>query len=274
MSIMSIFEFSGIGAVTGASRGGADEAPDHRRRDGGARRAAADRADVSRVEAGRAGAEGAGAGRRGVAPGLAARLDGLLPLEVGYDFVSGTRNQVWVRGDRAAVLERWHRDGGVELMVADRPFRLESDLDGVGVRVVDPVARLPLAAFRPRPRGGLVDLADGSTLRWLRPRRRAAGYVFERGFVGWRNANIVRFAHDGVAIVLVDPSDLTRHRPPVARPDFGAATVADPRRGWVPEVTVLVLLGWFLLLLEDDPVPPAPAYPDLDPSAWRATPAG
>ncbi|WP_035749821.1 hypothetical protein [Parafrankia discariae] len=248
---MSIFEFSGLAAVPGASRGGTDETPGHRRRG---------------VVLGR-GAAGATGGRP-------ARFDGLLPLEIGYAFVPGSRNQVRVRGDRAAVLERWHRDGGVELMAAGRPLRLEPDLDGAGVRVVDPVTRLPLAVFRPRSRGGLVDLADGSTLRWLRPRRRAAGYVFERGFVGWRNANVVRFAHDGVAIVLVDPSDLTRHRPPVARPDFGAATVADPRRGWVPEVAVLVPLGWFLLLLEDESVPPAPAYPDLDPSGWRAAPAG
>ena len=176
--------------------------------------------------------------------------DDLLPRELDYYFLGGARNQVRVVADCSAVLADWHRRGRVEFMAAGRPLLVEKDLGGVGIRVVDPVSRMPLAGFRPTRRGGWADLADGSRLRWLRPRPG----LFERGFVGWRNANIIRFAHDGVAIVLVDPASLID---PAAEGgvdlDPTRAAVADPHRGWLPDLLALLVLGWFLILLEDSP---------------------
>jgi hypothetical protein len=118
----------------------------------------------------------------------------------------------------------WVRDGEVELVLDGRVLVLQADLNGRGVRVIDPFGRLLLAVFRPARRGrGTVVFADGAAARWIAPDR----WSFECGFVSPRGNNLVRFAHDGTAIMLVDE--------------------VDHEAGLAPDPVVMLALGWFLL---------------------------
>lgn len=149
--------------------------------------------------------------------------------EVALGTVDGRPDQVMlVADDRrvAAVLADWDEHRRVELMVAGRLLALEADPDGRGLRVFDPVTSIPLVAFRSARRGGggTVELPGSRAVRWVVPR----GSVFECGFLSSRGGGLIRFAHDGTALVLVDDD----HR----------------RRGGIHDPLVLLTLGWFLLL--------------------------
>ncbi|MCM3886428.1 hypothetical protein [Frankia sp. R82] len=218
--------------------------------------------------------------------GVLPRRAGGLPHEVALRTAPGSHGgavrQVWIEADEAGVLADWDEWDRVELMAAGRPFVLERDLDGRGVRLVEPMGRDPVAAFTPARVGGQVLLADGTVLRWLEPTRA----VFESGLVGYRGVNIIRFAMDGTALVLAaldltEPPHPTRASLPrrplqatrpawsarPARVGAGSADVGsgdtrrgdlpDPRRGWRPDLVALLVLSWFVRLLEVRPTPPA-----------------
>ncbi|SNQ46966.1 conserved hypothetical protein [Frankia canadensis] len=196
------------------------------------------------------------------------RRAGGLPHDVVFRDASSRRaavRQVWVEADEDAVLADWGSRGRVELMAARRPFVLEADVDGRGVRLVEPMGLVPVAAFTPERVGGRVRLADGASLRWLEPTRAE----FASGLVGHREVNIIRFALDGTALVIADPDlldpQVTRvgrvGRVAVAGPgDTRRGDAPDPRLGWVPDVVALLVLGWFLRLLERTPAAPARSY--------------
>ncbi|CAO5167920.1 hypothetical protein FAIPA1_20092 [Frankia sp. AiPs1] len=185
----------------------------------------------------------------------------------------GAVRQVWVEADEVGVLADWDSQERVELMVAGRPFVLELDLDGQGVRLVEPMGRIPVAVFARQRVGGRVRLADGTVLRWLQPTRGS----FDSGLVGHRDANIIRFAMDGTALVFaaIDLFNPPPRRPsrsqlppwpllsvssrfarwPGRAPSAGSGDTCrgdlpDPRRGWLPDMLGLLVLGWFLRLLE------------------------
>lgn len=123
-----------------------------------------------------------------------------------------------------AVRHGWSEYGEVELTLGGRAFAARVDLDGRGIRLTDPRDRMPLAVFRPARRGqGTVVFRDGSTARWIAPDR----FAFECGFVSRSGANLVRFAHDGTAIMVVDE--------------------VDHERGRAPDPAVMLVLGWLLL---------------------------
>jgi hypothetical protein len=184
--------------------------------------------------------------------------DALLPHDLAYHFLDGTCHEVRVEADMDAVLDDWRRHGRVELMLFGRALVVENDLNGTGLRVVDPVGRMPLAAFRPGRHGGRVDLPDGAVLRWLAPTRS----VFESGFVAAQERNVVRFTHDGTAIVLVNAAELAELAE--LADTAGLADPAEPAEvavpaqagrpadtavpGEAPDVLVLLVLGWFLRL--------------------------
>jgi hypothetical protein len=168
--------------------------------------------------------------------------DGLLPHELEYHFLDAAQRDVRVEADIRAILAEWGDRSRVELMLAGRALVLESDLDGLGVRVVDPISRMPLAVFRPARRGGRVDLPDGGTLRWLAPTRS----IFESGFVTAHQANIIRFAHDGTATILVDAVDLAGGAVPARAERRRAGRFRDDR---TVDVLMLLVLGWFLRLV-------------------------
>lgn len=184
---------------------------------------------------------------------------GGFPHEVTLRVLSAPRGaglrQVDVEADVDAVLDDWRERGRVELMVRGRPLVLETDLDGRGIRLVEPMGREPVAAFEPGRHGGRVHLADGAVLRWLAPGR----HEFASGFVGHQDANIIRFALDGTALVLVDLDEFGSGAPRPGRA-AGAGSrhthrgdVADPRLGWLPDVVALLVLGWFLRLAGSGP---------------------
>ncbi|EIV93195.1 hypothetical protein [Frankia sp. QA3] len=221
---------------------------------------------MTRILSRRPGAQGraptpSGAGTRPLpGPGAGAdvlpRRAGGLPHELVFRVASASRRsavrQVRVETDEEAVLADWASRGRVELMAARRPFVLELDLDGRGVRLVEPMGRVPVAAFAAGRAGGRVRLADGGVLRWLTPTRGE----FSSGLVGHREVNIIRFALDGTALVVADPDLLD---PEVARVvrvsdagpgDTRRGDVPDPRLGWLPDVVALLVLAWFLRLLE------------------------
>ncbi len=191
------------------------------------------------------------------------RRAGGLPHEVVFRVTAASRctavRQVWVETDEQAVLADWASRGRVELMAARRPFVLELDLDGQGVRLVEPMGRVPVAAFAADRAGGRVRLADGCVLRWLTPTRGA----FASGLVGHREVNIIRFALDGTALVVAHPDLLVPEVTRVVRAsdagpgDTRRGDVPDPRLGWVPDVVALLVLAWFLRLLETSAVVPA-----------------
>ncbi|CAO5232930.1 conserved hypothetical protein [Frankia sp. AgKG'84/4] len=216
------------------------------------------------VEAGTAGAgtaqvraPGDGSGEP---DGLLRRAGGL-PHELALRDAAGGRGgamrQVWVETDEGAVLADWAYRGRVELMAARRPFVLEADLDGRGVRLVEPMGRVPVAAFTPGRRGGRVRLANGTVLRWLEPTRA----VFASGLVAPGGANIIRFALDGTALVIAgldrpDPQTAQAGRVLGAGPgDARRGDAPDPRSGWVPDLVGLLVLGWFVRLLESSRQP-------------------
>ncbi len=123
-----------------------------------------------------------------------------------------------------AVRADWTLRGAVELSLEGRALVFRIDLDGRGVRVTDPFSRVPIAVFRPARRSrGTVAFADGSVVRWVAPDR----WAFECGFVTLRGSNLVLFAHDGTAIMLVDE--------------------VDHEAGRAPDPAVLLAMGWFLL---------------------------
>jgi len=204
-------------------------------------------------------------GSAGVGVGALPRRAGGLPHEVVFREASRQRTavrQVWVETDEDAVLDDWASWGRVELMAERRPFVLEADVDGRGVRLVEPMGREPVAAFTPERIGGWVRLADGALLRWLEPTRTE----FASGLVGRHEANIIRFALDGTALVFVDPN---LGGPRIAR--VGQAPVAgsgdtrrgdapDPRLGWMPDMVALLVLAWFLRLLERAPAASIRSY--------------
>ncbi|WP_131747431.1 hypothetical protein [Frankia sp. Cppng1_Ct_nod] len=161
------------------------------------------------------------------------RRRGLLH-EVTLNIVDGRQDHlVLVAADSrvAAILADWQGARRVELMVEGRPLALEADLDHRGIRVLDPVMRIPLAAFRPARRrgGGTVELPGGHTARWVVPGRS----VFECGFFDGCGRSLLRFAHDGTSLVFVDDD----HR----------------RCGGAHDPLVLLTLGWFLRLLSGLP---------------------
>ncbi|MCK9896926.1 hypothetical protein [Frankia sp. AgB32] len=195
-------------------------------------------------------------GDRSAEPAGLPRRAGGLPHELAFRDATGGRGnairQLWVETDEDAVLADWARRGRVELMAARRPFVLEADLDGRGVRLVEPMGRVPVAAFIPGRAGGRVRLADGTVLRWLEPTRA----VFASGLVAPGGANIIRFALDGTALVI---AGLDLPEPPTTRADrvLGAGPgdtcrgdAPDPRPGGVPDLVGLLVLGWFIRLLE------------------------
>ncbi len=201
----------------------------------------------------------AAAGPEPAGAGVLPRRAGGLPHELVFRVVSASRHnavpQVQVETDEQAVLADWASRGRVELMAARRPFVLETDLDGRGVRLVEPMGRVPVAAFVADRVGGRVRLADGCELRWLTPTRGE----FASGLVGHREVNIIRFALDGTALVMVDPDlfdpAVTRVARMVRAPGGGPGDtcrgdVPDPRLGWLPDVVALLVLAWFLRLLE------------------------
>ncbi|MCK9876066.1 hypothetical protein MXD59_09805 [Frankia sp. Ag45/Mut15] len=184
--------------------------------------------------------------------GVLPRRAGGLPHELVLRNVPGGNRavrQVWFEADEAGVLADWDERDRVELMAAGRPFVLERDLDGRGVRLVEPMGRDPVAAFTPARVGGRVLLADGTTLRWLQPTRG----VFESGLVGYRDASIVRFAMDGTALVFAALELAGSAR--VGSGDTGRGDLPDPRRGWLPDLVALLVLSWFVRLLEVWPTP-------------------
>ncbi len=193
--------------------------------------------------------------RSGEPDGLPRRAGGL-PHELAFRDAAGGRGgamrQVWVETDEDAVLADWAYRGRVELMAARRPFVLEADLDGRGVRLVEPMGRVPVAAFTPGRGGGRVRLANGTVLRWLEPTRA----VFASGLVAPGGANIIRFALDGTALViagldLLDPQTARAGRVLGTGPgDACRGDAPDPRPGWVPDLVGLLVLGWFVRLLE------------------------
>ncbi|WP_462203440.1 hypothetical protein [Frankia sp. CcWB3] len=192
--------------------------------------------------------------------GFLPRRAGGLPHELVFRIESVSRHasvrHVHIETGEGAVLADWWSRGRVELMAAGRPFVLETDLDGSGIRLVEPMGRVPLAAFEPGRHGGRVRLSDGATLRWLTPIRGE----FASGLVGHRDVNIIRFALDGTALVVANPDALDPGVTRVARtPGAGSGhvcrgKVADPRLGWVPDVVALLVLGWFLRVVESEVV--------------------
>ncbi|WP_163553421.1 hypothetical protein [Candidatus Frankia alpina] len=187
------------------------------------------------------------------------RRAGGLPHELVFRVTSASRHnaipQLQVETDEQAVLADWALRGRVELMAARRPFVLEMDLDGRGVRLVEPMGRVPVAAFVADRVGGRVRLADGCELRWLTPTRGE----FASGLVGHHEVNIIRFALDGTALVMADPDLLDPAVARVARMvrasdagpgDTCRGDIPDPRLGWLPDVVALLVLAWFLRLLE------------------------
>lgn len=117
----------------------------------------------------------------------------------------------------------WSDHGQIELTLGGRAFVARIDLDGRGIRLSDPFSRMPLAVFRPARRGrGTVVFSDGSAARWIVPDR----FSFECGFVSRNGANLVRFAHDGTAIMIVDE--------------------VDHEQGRAPDPMVMLVLGWLL----------------------------
>lgn len=125
------------------------------------------------------------------------------------------------------VMADWYLDGRVEVEVRGRYLAFEVDGPaGRMIRIDDPGAGMPLAWFERRRRGGRVRFVDGGRVGWIAP----SFLCFEYGFVGTDGKNLVRFSADGSAISLMDDHPA---------PD-----------GSVSDLTLLLALGWFLLLLD------------------------
>jgi hypothetical protein len=183
-------------------------------------------------------------------------IDTAVPRELVRRHIDGSADHVVVlpRGtDVEEIRDDWRETGRVEFVFGGRAIVVELDGQGDGLVVIEPFSGRTLVTYRaargPRRRRYAASVAgprlardgwvDGPnwSVRWTTPSRS----VFDCGFDSVTEGRLLRFAHDGTAVVTADRS---RHS-----------------RGATAEVDLLLVLGWFLLLVSGEV--PVDSYPRL-----------